>query len=93
MDLLQTSIERSACHYQAKHPYGKEEPGRNRRAGKSKAKLLLDTTCAYSKSLDKELVRDIWLTEAKRRRDEVRSSQVKPISGIEAMESVRKIIL
>ena len=43
-------------------------------------------------SLDRELVCDIGLTEAKRRRDEVRGGQVKPIPGIEAMESVRKII-
>jgi hypothetical protein len=41
-------------------------------------------------SLDPELVRDIWLAEAKKRRDEVRSGQVKPIPGIDAMESVRK---
>ena len=43
-------------------------------------------------SLDQELVQDIWLTEAKRRRDEVRSGQVKPIPGIDAMESVRKLL-
>lgn len=43
-------------------------------------------------SLDQELVQDIWLTEAKRRRDEVRSGQVKPIPGIEVMESVRKLL-
>ena len=43
-------------------------------------------------SLDQELVRDIWLAEAKRRRDEVRSGQVKPIPGIDAMESVRKLL-
>ena len=43
-------------------------------------------------SLDQELVRDIWLAEAKRRRDEVRSGQVKPIPGIDAMESVRKVL-
>jgi len=43
-------------------------------------------------SLDQELVRDIWLTEAKRRRDEVRNGQVKPIPGIDAMESVRKLL-
>jgi|GEM_PF-1339863 hypothetical protein len=30
-------------------------------------------------SLDQESVRGIWLTEAKRRRDEVRNGQVKPI--------------
>ena len=44
------------------------------------------------KSLDQGLVRDIWLAEAKRRRDEVRSGQVKPIPGIDAMESVRKLL-
>ncbi len=43
-------------------------------------------------SLDQELVRDIWLAEAKKRRDEVRSGQVKPIPGIEAMESVRSLL-
>ena len=43
-------------------------------------------------SLDKESVREIWLTEAKRRRDEVRSGLVKALPGPEAMESVRKLI-
>ncbi|MBW2739420.1 MAG: addiction module protein [Deltaproteobacteria bacterium] len=43
-------------------------------------------------SLDQELVRDIWLAEAKRRRDEVRSGQVKPIPGIDVMESIRKLL-
>ena len=43
-------------------------------------------------SLAQESIRDIWLTEAKKRRDEVRSGQIKPIPGVEAMESVRKLI-
>ena len=43
-------------------------------------------------SLDQESVRDIWLTEAKRRRDEVRSGQVTPIPGNDVMESVRKLL-
>ena len=43
-------------------------------------------------SLDKESIREIWLTEAKRRRDEVRSGRVKALPGPEAMESVRKLI-
>ncbi len=30
-------------------------------------------------SLDQESIRDIWLIEAKRRRDQVRSGRVKPI--------------
>ncbi|MBU4176185.1 MAG: addiction module protein [Desulfobacteraceae bacterium] len=38
-------------------------------------------------SLDQELVRDIWLSEAKRRRDEVRSGQVKPMPGIDPISS------
>ena len=42
-------------------------------------------------SLDQESVRH-WLTEAKRRRDEVRSGQVKPIPGNDVMESVRKLL-
>ena len=43
-------------------------------------------------SLEQESVREIWLTEAKKRRDEVRSGRVKPVPGIEAMESVRELI-
>jgi len=42
-------------------------------------------------SLDQESVCEIWLIEAKRRRDEVRNGRVEPIPGIEAMESVRKL--
>jgi len=41
-------------------------------------------------SLDQESIREIWLTEAKKRRDEVRSGRVKAIPGAEAMQSVRK---
>ena len=43
-------------------------------------------------SLDQESVSEIWLTEAKKRRDEVRSGRVKPIPGVEAMASVRELI-
>ncbi|MBI5605996.1 MAG: addiction module protein [Deltaproteobacteria bacterium] len=43
-------------------------------------------------SLDEESVSGIWLTEAKKRRDEVRSGQVKPIPGVDVMEEVRKLI-
>ena len=43
-------------------------------------------------SLDQELIREIWLTEAKKRRDEVRSGRVRPIPGVEVMEGVRKLI-
>jgi len=34
-----------------------------------------------------------WITEAKRRRDEVRSGQVEPIAGEEALKNVRVPLL
>ena len=43
-------------------------------------------------SLDQESVSEIWLNEAKKRRDEVRSGRVEPIPGVEVMEEVRKLI-
>ncbi|MDP3961995.1 MAG: addiction module protein [Pseudorhodobacter sp.] len=43
-------------------------------------------------SLDQESIREIWVTEAKKRRDEVRSGRVRPIPGVEVMEGVRKLI-
>jgi len=43
-------------------------------------------------SLDQESIRSIWLTETKRRLNELRSGQIKPIPGVETMESVRKLI-
>ena len=43
-------------------------------------------------SLDQESVSEIWLNEAKKRRDEVRSGRVKPIPGVEVTEEVRKLI-
>jgi hypothetical protein len=43
-------------------------------------------------SLDQESVSKIWLTEAKKRRDEVRSGQVEPIPGSMLMEEIRKLI-
>lgn len=43
-------------------------------------------------SLDQESVNKIWLTEVKKRRDEVREGQIKPIPGIEVMKNVRKLI-
>ena len=42
-------------------------------------------------SLDQESIQEIWLTEAKKRRDEVRSGRVKSIPGVEAMQSVRDV--
>jgi len=42
-------------------------------------------------SLDQESIGEIWLNEAKKRRDEVRSGRVQAIEGAEAMRSVRKL--
>lgn len=43
-------------------------------------------------SLDQESIRAIWLSEAKRRRDEVRSGRVKAVPGTEVMQQVRDLI-
>ena len=43
-------------------------------------------------SLDKDSICEIWLNEAKKRRNEVRSGQVKPIPGDEVMEGIRHLI-
>ena len=43
-------------------------------------------------SLDQESVSEIWLNEAKKRRDEVRSGRVKAIPGVEVMGEIRKLI-
>ncbi|WP_448562994.1 addiction module protein [Trichothermofontia sp.] len=34
----------------------------------------------------------VWVTEAKRRRDEVRNGSVQPISGEDALAQVRRLI-
>ncbi len=56
--------------------------------GKSRAQLAEKLI----KSLENETIEKIWLSEAKKRRDEVRSGQVKPIQGEEALKHVRKLI-
>lgn len=43
-------------------------------------------------SLDQEMVNKLWLTEVKKRRDEVREGRVKPIPGTKVMEDVKKLI-
>lgn len=37
-------------------------------------------------------IQAVWLTEAKRRRDEVRDGSVQPISGEDALTQVRRLI-
>jgi hypothetical protein len=43
-------------------------------------------------SLNEDSVSEIWLIETKKRRDEVRSGQIKPIPGVKVMEEIRKLI-
>jgi putative addiction module component (TIGR02574 family) len=43
-------------------------------------------------SLEDDTIEKLWIVEAKRRRDEIRSGRVKPISGDEALKQVRKLI-
>ncbi len=37
-------------------------------------------------------IQEVWITEAKRRRDEVRDGAVQPIAGEEALAQVRRLI-
>jgi len=43
-------------------------------------------------SFDHESIQEIWLSEAKKRCDEVRSGRVKSIPGAEVMQNVRNLI-
>ncbi len=43
-------------------------------------------------SLENDTIEKLWVLEAKKRRDEVRSGRVKPIAGDKALEQVRKLI-
>ena len=43
-------------------------------------------------SLENETIEKIWLSEAKKRRDEVRSGQVKPIEGEEVLKRIKNLI-
>ncbi len=43
-------------------------------------------------SLESETIEKLWLSEVRKRRDEVRSGQVKPIDGEKALNYVKKLI-
>ena len=43
-------------------------------------------------SLENETIEKIWLSEAKKRRDEVRSGQIKPIEGEEVLRRIKNLI-
>lgn len=43
-------------------------------------------------SLEDTTIEKLWLSEAKRRRDEIRKGQVKPIDGEKALNHIKKLI-
>ena len=42
-------------------------------------------------ALDRE-IQTLWIAEAARRRDEIRSGAVEPVAGSEALERVRRLV-
>ena len=54
--------------------------------------LLADRLVESLDPLEDEEIRQVWATESKRRRGEVRSGAVKTISGDEAMARVREAL-
>lgn len=59
----------------------------------SESRALLADKLVESLEFDTDsAIQAIWLTEAKRRRDEVRNGSVQPIPGEEALAQVRQLI-
>lgn len=54
--------------------------------------LLADKLVESLESENLDEIQRLWSAEAIRRRDEVRSGQVKPIPGEEVMEEVRRLL-
>lgn len=54
--------------------------------------LLADRLAESLDPLEDGYIRQLWVTEARTRRDEVRSGLVKTIPGQEALERVRKSV-
>ena len=54
--------------------------------------LLADQLVESLDPADDANVRDLWMVEAKRRRDEVRTGKVKSIPGDEALARVRRSV-
>jgi hypothetical protein len=60
----------------------------------SESRALLAKKLVESLAFDTdETLQEIWVTEAKRRRDEVREGTVTPISGEEGFAQVRQLLL
>ncbi|AFZ02071.1 addiction module protein [Calothrix sp. PCC 6303] len=59
----------------------------------SESRALLADKLVESLEFDTDsAIQAVWLTEAKRRRDEVRSGLIQPISGEDALAQVRRLI-
>lgn len=59
----------------------------------SASRALLADKLVESLELDTDpAIQTLWLTEAKRRRDDVRNGSVQPISGEEALAQIRQLI-
>ncbi|KAB8320705.1 addiction module protein [Tolypothrix campylonemoides VB511288] len=59
----------------------------------SESRALLAEKLVESLEFDTDpAIHAVWTTEAKRRRDEVRSSTVQPIPGEEALAHVRQLL-
>ncbi|MEG3883726.1 addiction module protein [Microcoleus sp. herbarium19] len=59
----------------------------------SESRALLADRLIESLEFDTDsAIQGVWVTEAKRRRDEVRDGSVQPIAGEEALARVRRLI-
>ncbi len=58
----------------------------------SRADLAEKLVESLDRSSD-EKIQALWVTEAKKRRDEVRTGKVKPVSGEEALARVRRLVV
>ena len=54
--------------------------------------LLADKLVESLESEDLDEIQRLWSAEAIRRRDEIRSGQVRPIPGEEVLEEVRRLV-
>lgn len=54
--------------------------------------LLADKLVESLDSEQPDQIRQLWATEAIRRRDEIRSGQVHPVPGEQVLEEVRRLV-
>jgi len=60
----------------------------------NESRALLADKLVESLEFDTDsVIQAVWITKAKRRRDEVRDGAVQPIAGEEALAQVRRLIL